>query len=243
MNLQKANDGSVRSLSSDDPDGRNRVHELFTQTFPRFREFEPQLRAAAQLALEHAGMDLAKENRDRIGVMMRNSLLMPQVYWGATRCGVFVTMLSTHLKPEEARYILGDPMAPWHGGAASLTTEFIKKYPDVAKKYMAAYKRGVDLVKSKPDEARAALEKAAAIEPLHREITITVGHQPVRGQLHLSTLPDSQVRVYLVEQSEYFDRPSLYVDKEKDYRDNCERFAFFSRAVIVGVGRCAPVAR
>ncbi|MFM6931951.1 MAG: AMP-binding protein [Novosphingobium sp.] len=45
---------------------------------------------------------------DRIGVMMRNSLLMPVVYWGATRCGVFVTMLSTHLKPEEAAYILGD---------------------------------------------------------------------------------------------------------------------------------------
>ncbi|MFM5931785.1 MAG: AMP-binding protein [Novosphingobium sp.] len=45
---------------------------------------------------------------DRIGVMMRNSLTMPIVYWGATRCGVFVTMLSTHLKPEEAAYILGD---------------------------------------------------------------------------------------------------------------------------------------
>lgn len=45
---------------------------------------------------------------DRIGVMMRNSLLMPVVYWGATRCGVFVTMLSTHLKPEEAAYILDD---------------------------------------------------------------------------------------------------------------------------------------
>ena len=45
---------------------------------------------------------------DSIGVMMRNSSLMPIVYWGATRCGVFVTMLSTHLKPAEAAYILGD---------------------------------------------------------------------------------------------------------------------------------------
>ncbi len=45
--------GPVRQLSSDNPDGRARVHELFTQTFPRFKEFEPQLRAAAQLALEH----------------------------------------------------------------------------------------------------------------------------------------------------------------------------------------------
>jgi fatty-acyl-CoA synthase len=45
---------------------------------------------------------------DRIGVMMRNGLDFAQVYWGATRSGLFVTLLSTHLKPDEARYILGD---------------------------------------------------------------------------------------------------------------------------------------
>jgi NitT/TauT family transport system substrate-binding protein len=50
-----------------------------------------------------------------------------------------------------AKYILGDPMAPWHGGAASLTSEFIKKNPDAAKKYMAAYTRGVELVRKTPD--------------------------------------------------------------------------------------------
>ncbi len=33
-----------------------------------------------------------------------------------------------------AKYILGDPLAPWHGGSASLTTEFIKKYPEATKK-------------------------------------------------------------------------------------------------------------
>ena len=44
--------GPVRILASDNPDGRERVHELFRQTFPRFKEFEPQLRAAAQLSLE-----------------------------------------------------------------------------------------------------------------------------------------------------------------------------------------------
>ena len=45
---------------------------------------------------------------ERIGVMMRNSPWFPIVYWGATRCGVFVTLLSTHLKPDEAAYILED---------------------------------------------------------------------------------------------------------------------------------------
>lgn len=51
--------GPVRSLSSDNPDGRMRVHELFTETFPRFKEFEPQLRAAAQLSLEQWALERA----------------------------------------------------------------------------------------------------------------------------------------------------------------------------------------
>lgn len=51
--------GPVRMLSSDDPDSRVRVHELFTQTFPRFKEFEPQLRAAAQLSLEQWALERA----------------------------------------------------------------------------------------------------------------------------------------------------------------------------------------
>ena len=51
--------GPVRILSSDNPDGRERVRELFTQTFPRFKEFEPQLRAAAQLSLEQTALERA----------------------------------------------------------------------------------------------------------------------------------------------------------------------------------------
>ena len=63
-----------------------------------------------------------------------------------------------------ARYILGDPMAPWHGGAASLTSEFIKKHPDIAKKFIAAYARGIELVRSKPNEARQFMKGYTAIE-------------------------------------------------------------------------------
>ncbi len=51
--------GPVRKLSSDNPDGRARVHELFMDTFPRFKEFEPQLRAAAQLSLEQWALERA----------------------------------------------------------------------------------------------------------------------------------------------------------------------------------------
>ncbi|MCE2985725.1 MAG: ABC transporter substrate-binding protein [Burkholderiales bacterium] len=63
-----------------------------------------------------------------------------------------------------ARYILGDPMAPWHGGSASLSTEFIKKFPEIVPRYIAAYKRGVDLVKTNPAEARPSLKGYTAIE-------------------------------------------------------------------------------
>jgi NitT/TauT family transport system substrate-binding protein len=63
-----------------------------------------------------------------------------------------------------AHYILGDPMAPWHGGSASLTTEFIKKYPGEAKKFIAAYGRGIELVRNKPDEARQFMKGYTAIE-------------------------------------------------------------------------------
>ncbi len=51
--------GPVRILSPDNLDGRERVRQLFTHTFPRFREFEPQLRAAAQLALEQSALERA----------------------------------------------------------------------------------------------------------------------------------------------------------------------------------------
>ncbi|WP_394787311.1 ABC transporter substrate-binding protein [Rhodoferax sp.] len=72
-----------------------------------------------------------------------------------------------------AKYILGDPMAPWHGGAASLTTEFIKKNPEVAKKFIAAYARGIELVRSKPEEARQFMKGYTAIEgPLTGEVPL-----------------------------------------------------------------------
>ena len=72
-----------------------------------------------------------------------------------------------------AKYILGDPMAPWHGGAASLTTEFIKKNPDATKKFIAAYARGVELVRTKPEDARQHMKGYTAIEgPLTAEVPL-----------------------------------------------------------------------
>ena len=47
--------------------------------------------------------------------------------------------------------------------------------------------------------------------------------------------PTATVPVYLVEQDEYFDRAGLYQENGEDYIDNCERFVFFSRAVLESV--------
>ena len=56
-----------------------------------------------------------------------------------------------------------------------------------------------------------------------------------RGRLLKSKLPDSNVTVYFVDHPEFFDRPSLYGENGSDYRDNCERFTFFSRSVLESV--------
>jgi AcrR family transcriptional regulator len=51
--------GPVRTAASANPDGRERINELFEQTFPRFTEYEPQLRAALQLSLADAALERA----------------------------------------------------------------------------------------------------------------------------------------------------------------------------------------
>ena len=66
--------GPVRAIASDSASGRERVHELFRRTFPRFTEFEPQLRAAAQLSLEQGALEragLLEEEPDRRGHRIR----------------------------------------------------------------------------------------------------------------------------------------------------------------------------
>ena len=63
-----------------------------------------------------------------------------------------------------AKYVLGDPDAPWFGGSASITTALIKDKPELAKKYVAAYAKAVDWVRKNPDEARKHMDGFTAIE-------------------------------------------------------------------------------
>lgn len=72
-----------------------------------------------------------------------------------------------------AKYVLGDPMAPWFGGSASLSSAFIKKNPDAARKFIAAYGKGVQYVRTQGVEARQYLKGYTAIEgPLTGEVPL-----------------------------------------------------------------------
>ena len=90
--------------------------------------------------------------------------------------------------------------------------------------FMPAYRQALEA-------CRAGMADPA--EPTGIEVEIPIGTQKlVRGRLLKSRLPQSQVPVYLVEQSDYFDREQLYTHDGMDYADNCERYVFFCRAVL-----------
>jgi starch synthase len=84
-----------------------------------------------------------------------------------------------------------------------------------------------------------------SVRHCHREITSTdisfaVSMSPkklVGCRLLKSSLPDSEVDVWFIEQPQYFDRDWLYGTPHGDYPDNAERFAFFCRAALQAIKR------
>jgi starch synthase len=78
--------------------------------------------------------------------------------------------------------------------------------------------------------------------PTEHTLTIRMNQRPVQGRLWHGTLPDSSLRIFLVDQPDYFERDdpalrqglyqfTLPGGQQQDYFDNCERFTFFSRAI------------
>lgn len=79
-------------------------------------------------------------------------------------------------------------------------------------------------------------QAGVAIEPLGVSLSIPIGSKTVAGNLFGGKLPGSDVPVYFVGQDDYFYRSGLYADEQdKDYVDNCERFVYFSRAVLEAI--------
>ena len=79
---------------------------------------------------------------------------------------------------------------------------------------------------------RQVFKTGAAIQPTNVVFEIPIGSKTVSGRLLESRLPGTAVPLYLVDQPGYYDRPELYREEGEDYKDNCERFIFFNRAVL-----------
>lgn len=70
------------------------------------------------------------------------------------------------------------------------------------------------------------------VERTSTTIAVPIADRLVSGGVCRAVLAGSAVRVILIDQPQYFDRPTLYTAAGQDYSDNCERFVFFSRAVL-----------
>lgn len=104
-----------------------------------------------------------------------------------------------------------------------------------------------DVAGAIPNALRALGDDAAVIMPYYQTARQKFADRvadtglrlsaPVGGETHTAallrtTLPGSDVPVYLVDHPPFYDRPQLYGTPAGDYPDNAERFIFFSRAVL-----------
>lgn len=78
---------------------------------------------------------------------------------------------------------------------------------------------------------RRAMSCGVPIDATDVGFTIPMGGRHIACRLLKAQLALG-VDVYLIDQPQYFDRDHLYGDAGGDFRDNCERFAFFCRAVV-----------
>ena len=79
---------------------------------------------------------------------------------------------------------------------------------------------------------RSALQCDRQVRKTDLQLSIPIKSQTLHAQVLCSSLPDSNVTLLLVDYPPYFDRQDLYRDERQDFPDNCERFTFFSRAVL-----------
>jgi len=84
---------------------------------------------------------------------------------------------------------------------------------------------------------KRAMECGLPMVDTHISFVVDMAGRPMAARLLKTTLGNGSVDVYLVDQPLYFDRDQLYGDYRGEYRDNCERFCFFSRCVVEAIER------
>ncbi len=75
-----------------------------------------------------------------------------------------------------SRYLLGNASAPWYGGAAVITTDFIKKNPAGIKKFVAGMKRGFEATRKDLNAARAAYPAYTPYDPKLVEAILPISY-------------------------------------------------------------------
>jgi len=70
-----------------------------------------------------------------------------------------------------------------------------------------------------------------AIRPLERNLDLPLGARQVQGRIGVLEVSPG-LKVYFVDQPEFFGRAALYQEHGADYADNAERFIFLSKATV-----------
>src|SRR5262245_34755100 len=76
---------------------------------------------------------------------------------------------------------------------------------------------------------RGLPERFPAIKPFDWQMEIPLGDSRVSGGVMIHEI-SPKLRVYFIDQREFFFRPGLYQENGRDYADNAARFIFFAKA-------------
>jgi len=94
---------------------------------------------------------------------------------------------------------------------------------------------GHDVTMILPDYATLRSDRQSQLPEVAEtgvRVDVNMNGDVVAGSIRWAPLPDSGVKVLLVAQDRYFNRSQLYMENGNGYADNCERFCFFSQAVM-----------
>ena len=98
--------GPVRRAVPQQGDAKQRLHELLDRTYSRFAEYEPHMRAALQLALEHQSLEAA-------------GLLEEEPFRRGQRTEILATTLQPLQPTPEAPHLSAPAARRWRSSTAS----------------------------------------------------------------------------------------------------------------------------
>jgi starch synthase len=83
-------------------------------------------------------------------------------------------------------------------------------------------------------QVKSASGGGFSLSPTKITVAVPMPDKTPVGLVYSSYMPEARILVYFIENKEYFERADFYKDPAtgQDYKDNCERFAFFSKAVL-----------